>query len=238
MMHEKVFLIPNRFEIVDGLIVELGIEDYKEILEVQRGLVKGRNESLIPDTLLFLEHSDTYTAGIHRNPHEIINPGIEVINVERGGALTYHGPGQLVVYFILNLNKRKANIKDIIMLVEDSIVAVLGDYGIISEGRLDKHTGVWVREKKICSVGFAINESSTLHGIALNINTDLKKFSAIMPCGFDAEIMTSMKNELGQEIDFKKVREKLKNMLLKKLEINKVREISNFPELCSLSGIQ
>ena len=223
---------------MDGIIADLGTEDYRSVLEVQRSLVKGRNEDLIPDTLIFLQHNDSYTAGIHRNPQEIVVPGTDVINVERGGALTYHGPGQLVVYFILNLNKRKTNIKDIILKVEDSIVSVLGEYGIRSEGRLDKHTGVWAGDRKICSVGFAIRESSTLHGIALNVNTDLKKFSAIMPCGFDADIMTSMKNELGFEPDFSEVKEKMKNILIRKLEINKIGEIGNFSDLLSFSGIQ
>ena len=182
----------------DLIIADIGYGEYQEVLELQRSLNRARNEEAIPDVLIVVSHPHVYTMGIHRNPDEILDPNLEVFQVERGGSATYHGPGQIVIYFIINLRDRQMNIRDLIIIIERAISDTLKYYGISSEGRLHGETGVWVGKRKICSVGLAINGFSTLHGIALNVNTDMARFDVIMPCGMTPDIMTSLQRETGK----------------------------------------
>ncbi|MEM0155946.1 MAG: lipoyl(octanoyl) transferase LipB [Thermoplasmataceae archaeon] len=205
-------------------ILDLGLQDYEKILKIQRILVGMRNSGRIGDILLFLEHPDTYTAGIHRDRSALIDPKTPVIEVERGGAYTYHGPGQLVIYFIIDMKDRRINVKDLITAVEETIIGILDNYGIKAEGRLERETGVWTNGRKICSIGFAIREFSTFHGIALNVSTDLTKFHKISPCGFDASVMTSMEKETGRIINMAEVKLELENALLEKLSITEYKK--------------
>lgn len=181
---------------------------YQECLEFQRKLNELRNMDVIPDTIIVTEHPDTYTAGIHFNPKNEMNYSVPIIRVERGGALTYHGRGQIVFYFIFKLVDRNFNVKDMILKIQEIVNATLSEYGLISEGRLFKETGVWTNGRKICSIGLAVKGFSTLHGIAINLNTDLSKFALINPCDFSPEIMTSLEKETGNRIDVSKFVEK------------------------------
>lgn len=214
-----------------GIVAEVGRTQYMDMLEVQRRLNRARNEHRIPDVVIFNEHDPVYTVGIHRNPSEIVDSSITPVQIERGGSVTYHGPGQIIVYFILNLMERRTNIKEVIQVVQTSIVDLLKLYGINAEGRLDKETGVWVSEKKICSIGFAIKESSTLHGVALNVSTDLGAFNRIMPCGFSSSIMTSIEHEVGKRHDFSEVQKLFRNILTENLGFSEISEIKNFESL-------
>ena len=209
------------------LIFNLGTQEYARILEFQHTLVDLRNRGSIGDALVFVEHPDTYTAGIHRDSGARLDPSLPVIFVERGGAYTFHGPGQVIVYFIINMKERRINVRDLIILVQNSIVSLLSEYGIKAEGRLDKETGVWVQGRKICSIGFAVREFSTFHGIALNVSTDLNKFHSIMPCGFDASIMTSVRRETGSAIETEEVRSKLERKLGADLKMEKIKKYTN-----------
>ncbi len=217
------------FRIQDGkaVVFDLGLEDYGNILVLQRHLNALRNENLIGDCVFFLEHNDVYTLGIHRNADEILSEDISPIEVERGGSATYHGPGQLVIYLIINLKQHGFNVKDLIQLTQEAIIEVLEEYSIKGEGRLHGETGVWVAERKICSIGFALKGFSTLHGFALNISTDLSKFGAIMPCGMNSTIMTSMENETKALVVAEKVRKMLKEKLLSELGIKNYLEINS-----------
>lgn len=199
-----------------GIIADLPEVDYGKMLAIQRRLNNLRNDGRIPDTVLILTHPDVYTTGIHMNPGEIIDPSIRVFQVERGGSATYHGPGQLISYFIVNLKDRGINIRDLIINIENAIVSLLDDLGISAEGRLHGETGVWVGNRKICSVGLAIRGFSTLHGIALNVSTNLSRFAAIMPCGMPPQIMTSIRGETDREPDISSVR----NLMIEKLQIS------------------
>lgn len=210
-----------------NIVFDLGEVEYERILILQRHLNSLRNDGLIGDCIFFLEHPDVYTLGIHRNPDEILSEEITPVEVERGGSATYHGPGQLVIYEVVNLKDRRMNVKDLIEKTQVSINSMLEDYGIIGEGRLHGETGVWVGEHKICSIGFAIKGFSTLHGVGLNINTDLSKFESIMPCGMDSTVMTSMEKETGNMIDEGEVRKTLKRKILSSLEINEYLEIDD-----------
>ena len=209
------------------LVFNLGTQDYARILEFQHTLVDLRNSGRIGDALVFVEHPDTYTAGIHRDSGAMLDPSLPVIFVERGGAYTFHGPGQVIVYFVINMKERRTNVRDLIILVQDSIISLLSEYGIKAEGRLNKETGVWVQERKICSIGFAVRGFSTFHGIALNVSTDLNKFHSIMPCGFDASIMTSVRKETGSAIETEEVRSKLERRLVAALKMEKIKKYSN-----------
>lgn len=192
------------------LLYDLGLVDYRKVWVFQKELSDLRNVDLADDSVLVLEHPDTYTAGIH-TPDGPLPP--EVIRVERGGGVTYHGPGQLVIYFIVNLKHSHMNVRDLIEWVHGVIVSLLSRHGISAESRLGKETGVWIGRRKIASTGFAVNGFTTYHGTALNITTDLTKFQRISPCGFDPEIMTSMETELGQNLDFEKIKHEIIDML-------------------------
>ncbi len=173
--------------------------DYKDCLMRQREL-NSKCSSEYSEYVIFTEHPDVYTAGIHFNQESIISKDVEIIKVERGGALTYHGPGQLVVYFIINLKRRGINILDLIKKIQEATVESLSHFNINAEGRLHKETGVWVGNKKIASIGLAIKGDCTLHGIAINVSTDLGKFNKIKPCDFDPNIMTSISELTGREV--------------------------------------
>jgi lipoyl(octanoyl) transferase len=214
------------------------MQEYEKILQLQRNLVGLRNSGVIGDTLIMLEHTDTYTAGIHRDRSAIVDPSTQVIEVERGGAYTYHGPGQVVIYFIINMKERGINIKDLIINVQEAIIRILAEYGIKAEGRLDKETGVWTNGRKICSIGFAIREFSTFHGVALNVSTDLSKFFRISPCGFDASVMTSMEKETGKTISKEEVKKQLEEAFKEKLRILEYKKYENLAEFQNeLSGL-
>lgn len=219
-------------------ILNLGVQDYKSTLEFQRTLVDLRNQDRIGDTIIFVEHPDTYTAGIHRDEGAMLDRTIPVVYVERGGAYTFHGPGQVVIYLIINMKERKINIRDLIILVQNSVISVLSEYGIMADGRLNKETGVWVNNRKICSIGFAIREFSSYHGIALNVSTDLRKFYSIMPCGFNADIMTSVRKETGLEIEAEEVRIKLEHSLAEALKIKEFRKYSKINEFLQEFNVQ
>ncbi len=175
--------------------------EYDQCLQMQRKLNEMRNNGLIGDVIIATEHPDTYTGGIHFDPSSLSNYSVPIIRVERGGNLTYHGKGQLVFYFIINLKERGINVRDLIEKVQSALIETLSFYGLKGEGRLYKETGVWVDGRKICSIGFAVKGFSTLHGIAVNLNTDLSKFFKISPCDMDPGVMTSVSREIGREVD-------------------------------------
>ncbi len=187
--------------------------------------------------LMFLEHTPVYTAGRHSRETDLLSSSIKIYSVERGGSYTYHGPGQLVVYFILNLNYLHITIKDLLKVVEDSEVKVLSSYGIQAESRTGKDAGVWLGPRKISSTGLSVKEFATMHGIALNINTDLDRFNAINPCGFPGSIMTSMSEVLGKEVDVREVRNRLFSSLLHVLGQRRIRLFYNLNSLAREYGI-
>lgn len=171
--------------------------DYGRALELQQQLVAERKQGLIPDQLLLLEHPHVITLG--RNGHlenlladdQILGrAGISFYPTDRGGDITYHGPGQLVGYPILDLREWKRDVGAYVRSVEQVIIDTLADYGIVA-GRIPKLTGVWVEERKIAAIGVHISRWVTSHGFALNVSTDLSYFQYIVPCGLTRPV-TSM----------------------------------------------
>ncbi|MFQ6008739.1 MAG: lipoyl(octanoyl) transferase LipB [Candidatus Zixiibacteriota bacterium] len=186
-----------------GWLLELGKVDYKRVLSWQRGLVKMRREGLARDTIIFVEHPPVVTVGRNSNEENYKDLKTKPVFVERGGDVTYHGPGQLVVYFIFNLTPRGRDVHRFMADIRKGIIDALKEIGIDSEpGR--EHTGVWVGQRKIASIGVAIKHWITFHGAAINLNTRLSDFKKINPCGLQAEVMTSAKQILGRSVSVKK----------------------------------
>jgi len=191
-----------------GTLLDLGLRDYIEVWALQRKLVSMRAGGQIPDTLILVEHPHVFTVGkavSSEIPAKI--DSVPVIQIERGGQWTYHGPGQLVGYPIIDLNARGRDVHNFVWNIEESLIRALTEFKIKSERREGKdRTGVWVGENKIASIGAAIRSWITFHGFALNVNTDMSYFAMIEPCGMPSSTMTSMKMLLNENVDFNKVK--------------------------------
>ncbi len=165
-----------------------------------------------------LQHNPVYTLGRHADkanilasPESLRKEGIDVIPIERGGDVTFHGPGQLVAYPIIDMEKHRLGVKAYVDLIEESVIRTIADYGIVGK-RVEGATGVWIdkgqpSERKICAIGVKCSKYVTMHGLALNVNTDLSYFNAINPCGFTDKGVTSMQMELRCKLDFDEVAE-------------------------------
>lgn len=145
------------------------------------------------DELWLVEHPPVYTQGQAGKPEHLLLPAtdIPVVQTDRGGQITYHGPGQLVAYPLLNLKRRKLGVRDLVTLIENSVVRLLGDYGIIGEPRPDA-PGVYVDGKKISSLGLRVRKGCSYHGVAINVNMDLQPFANINPCGYAGLAMVQL----------------------------------------------
>jgi lipoate-protein ligase B len=203
----------------EGNLLDLGLREYDDVWNLQRKLVDLRARKVIPDTLILVQHPHVFTVGKGVPgdlPAQI--SGVPVLRIERGGQWTYHGPGQLVGYPILDLNIRQRDIHAFLRKIEETIILALTKFGI-NAVRYQGQTGVWVQEKKIASIGAAIRNWTTFHGFALNVNTDLSYFGLIEPCGMPSSTITSMKALLGQETDFDLAKWEVKTNFEKVFEV-------------------
>ena len=196
-------------------VIDLGQASYKKVWDLQLELVEKRKNDEIPDTLLLVEHPHVITLGKNGDESNIRLPldklkemGIEYFRVDRGGDVTYHGPGQLVGYTIFKIPGHIGGLRKFIYFMEDSIIDVLKEYGIDAH-KDPKIVGVWVGNDKIAAVGLALTGSVTYHGFALNINTDLKFFNMIIPCGLKDKGITSMERILGKKLDMEEIKLKI-----------------------------
>jgi len=193
--------------------IEVPSMDYHEALELQTALVNAKTIAAIGrDMLLLMQHPPVFTLG-RRGSHEHLlvaeafleSRGIQVIHVERGGDITYHGPGQLVGYPIVDLREGHWKVVDFVGALEEIMIRTVADWGIRA-GRNPKNRGVWVEMSKIGSLGIAVRQGVSFHGFALNVNTCLEPFSWIHPCGLEGVRVTSMKQVLGKEIPIEEIR--------------------------------
>lgn len=191
-----------------GRLLDLGLKDYGEVLKLQRELVENRRESGIHDTLILVEHPDVITLGRRGTMANVLSDKMPVYWIERGGDATYHGLGQLVGYPIVSLQEAKIDIISFVRKIEDLLIKTAADFGINSS-RVEKNPGIWVGQKKLASIGIAVQHWITFHGFALNVNTDLKQFYTIKPCGMEPSTMTSMQRILGKEISLEKVKDSI-----------------------------
>src|SRR5437762_10622268 len=185
-------------------VIHAGQKDYLAAWEWQRELVRQRSAGAIGDTLLLIEHPHTYTLGrstkdghLLITPEQLAEQSIALVESDRGGDITYHGPGQIVGYPILKLSQHGGDVLRYLRMLEETIILTLVGYGIAG-GRIAGLTGVWVGEEKIAAIGVKLSASGvTQHGFALNVTTDLRYFQQIIPCGIVGKGVTSLERLLG-----------------------------------------
>jgi len=165
------------------IIRDLAEMDYTKVWQAMQYFTDTRDEQ-DADELWFVEHPPVFTQGQAGKEEHLLMPGdIEVVKVDRGGQVTYHGPGQQVIYFMIDLRRRKIGVRQLVTLIENSIVAVLADYNIKAYAKADA-PGVYIDEKKVASLGLRVRKGCSFHGLALNVNMDLSPFLRINPCGY------------------------------------------------------
>ena len=194
---------------------DLGFIDYKEAWDLQKETFELRVKNKIPDVLYLLEHPSTYTLGKTADKNHLVGSEeflsankISVYDIDRGGDITYHGPGQIVGYPIINLDDWKRDTHKYLRALEETVIKTCAEYDIIG-GREPKYTGVWVEDRKIAAIGIKVSRWITMHGFAFNVNTDLSFFSGIIPCGIHDKDVTSIKKEIKREVDIDAVKLKL-----------------------------
>lgn len=193
--------------------IDLRDAPYREVLDMQHNIFNRRvalRRDGLPagdDYLITVTHQPVYTLGRHADPSNVLRRewlaarGAELVEIDRGGDVTFHGPGQLVVYPIIDLQSRGMGIKTYVNLLEEAVIRTVSEY-VIEAGRIDGATGVWIgcgtpAERKICAIGLRCSRFITMHGLALNVSTDLTWFSAINPCGFTDKGVTTLYRELA-----------------------------------------
>ena len=217
---------------------DIGLKDYKETWDFQvdifnklldnkkQGANAGNNVgNILPGTLIFVEHPHVYTLGKSGSAKNLLLDNIQLrakdasyYRIDRGGDITYHGPGQIVGYPIFALDVIKVGLKEYIYKLEEAIIRTVSEYGIIAT-RLEGGTGVWLdpeiagKARKICAIGVKASRYVTMHGFAFNVNTDLSYFNNINPCGFTDKGVTSLEKELGRRQDLDSVKSKVKRNL-------------------------
>lgn len=228
----------------------MGNIDYKEAWDYQEALLKSivdikianrKNDpdlqEITPNYLLFCDHPHVYTLGksgdekhLLLDEKELNNKGIQYYRTNRGGDITYHGPGQIVGYPVLDLENFFTDIHKYLRLLEQAVIDTLKEYDIIS-GRIEGLTGVWLdhekqtNPRKICALGVKTSRWATMHGLALNVNSDISYFDYIVPCGIDDKAVTSMNTELGHEMNKAEVAEKLKKHIVQLFQMDIEEEL-------------
>lgn len=210
---------------------DLGLMNYKDCWNLQHSLfdeMVRRKKSGVDsgqETLLLVEHPPVVTLGRHAvrenvlfSREDLLSRGVECFDIERGGDVTYHAPGQLVAYPIIDLERHHLGVKDYVELLEESVIKTIEEYGIEGE-RVTGASGVWIgkdtpRERKICAIGVKCSRFCTMHGLALNVNTDLSGFRLINPCGFIDKGVTSMEMEKQAPLDFGEVKRSFTKIFL------------------------
>ena len=211
-------------------IIDFGLGDYAEILRLQQTLfeklITGKREGKSEEEKILVgEHPPVITLGRKAKEKNVLisenrlsQIGIPLFHVGRGGDVTYHCPGQLIIYPIIDLERHGLGVKDYVNVLEESVINLLSKYGIKGE-RVEGATGVWIdkgktSERKICAIGIKCSRFCAMHGLALNVNSDLSGFSLINPCGFQDKGVTSMQKEIEKELDLKKIKEDFLHIFL------------------------
>jgi lipoyl(octanoyl) transferase len=209
---------------------DLGTIDYKEAWDLQKTIFDLRYQKKKDDILLLLEHPHTYTLGKNANRRNLVGTEdylrkniISVYDIDRGGDITYHGPGQIVGYPIIDLNYWKKDTHKYLRALEEVIILTCAEYGIRTT-RNDKYTGVWVDDRKIAAIGIKVSRWITMHGFAFNVNTDLSLFNGIIPCGINDKAVTSLKKELGEDVNILEVKQKIQKNFFEVFDYNELEK--------------
>ena len=191
---------------MEFIIKDLGLCDYDKALLSQKNTRNELIKNSGQNTLFLLEHNHTYTLGKNGNPNNILNQNYKLFQTDRGGDVTYHGPGQLVGYPIIDLKTMGLGIRSYVSNIEKVLIHVLNDYSINASIKPGL-TGVWIEDRKIASIGIRVSRWITTHGFALNVNTDMNYFSNIISCGIENVSMTSIEKELGKKISMNDIKQ-------------------------------
>ncbi|MCG5052597.1 MAG: lipoyl(octanoyl) transferase LipB [Myxococcales bacterium] len=190
-------------------VLDAGFRSFEETWALQKQLVAARQAEAIPDTLVLVEHPDVLTLGRGSHAENLLAPGdIPVFEVERGGDVTYHGPGQLVGYPIFHLREGERDLHRYLRNLEEALILTVAHFGVTA-GRNPGWTGVWTEaepRRKLVSLGVACKKWVTYHGFALNVDTDLSRFTLINPCGLEANVMGSLSQLCGRRVDLSEVK--------------------------------
>lgn len=231
-------------------IINLKIEPYKKIWDFQKKLYRLRLNDLIDDTLILLEHPHTYTLGKSADINHLLASSenlsrdeIDVFEIDRGGDITYHGPGQIVGYPIIKLNDLYEDVHRYLRELEELIIRTLAESQVAAV-RDNDYTGVWVNKNKIAAIGIKVSRWITMHGFAFNINTDLSFFEKIIPCGIFEKGVTSLAQESGTKIDLENVKEVIIKHFCEIFKYNDVKFYRSIDEIekellsIELEGVQ
>ncbi len=213
-------------------LLDLGITEYGECLKIQQELRKLRDENNIEDTLILTEHDPVLTLGLRGNEDNILVDknalgilGISIYHIKRGGDVTYHGPGQIVGYPIINLKNAALSIKEYLDKIQDIFIELLDkEYGIIAHKELREYTGIWIGSEKITAIGIQVNHMITMHGFAYNVNTDMEHFKLINPCGLSDRVPTSLEKLTGNKIDMDTAKKQVAKYFAKIFDCNLIRK--------------
>lgn len=209
--------------------------DYLAAVELQERLLAVKQQTPSPDVVLFVEHPHVYTLGRGGKESNVLAPQeVPVYRTSRGGDVTYHGPGQLVVYPLIDLrSKQRRDVHRYLRNLEMSAIRTLGDFGL-EETRKPPYTGVWIGNKKIAAIGVAVRRGITFHGLALNVNTDLSYFQRIVPCGLAWADVTSMARELNGEQNLCAVRKRFLRRFAEIFDYSEIKQGESLVELYAL----
>ncbi|MDO6563278.1 lipoyl(octanoyl) transferase LipB [Amphritea sp. 1_MG-2023] len=200
------------------VVRDLGLVEYQPTWQAMQAFTATREADTV-DEIWILEHQPVFTQGHAGKAEHLLGTGdIPVVQVDRGGQVTYHGPGQLVVYLLLNIRRKKFGVKELVARMEASIVELLQQYGVEAYAKADA-PGVYVHEAKICSLGLRVRRGCSFHGLAFNLDMDLEPFNRINPCGYAGLSVTRLKN-LVENLDRESVKDSLIEILVKRLEYN------------------
>lgn len=193
----------------------LGRVDYEPTWRAMQDFTAARDAST-PDELWFLEHPPVFTLGLNAKPEHLLNPGdIPVVQIDRGGQVTYHGPGQLVAYVLLDIARRHLGVQRLVQLMEQAVIDLLAEHGVNAEGRRDA-PGVYVEGAKVAALGLRVKRGRTYHGLALNVAMDLEPFGRINPCGYPGMRVTQL-SDLGISLNLDAVAAQLESHLTRLL---------------------
>lgn len=205
------------------IVRELGIEPYLPTWEKMQAFTDQRDDTTL-DEIWLLQHEPVFTQGQAGKEEHLIAPGdIPVVQVDRGGQVTYHGPGQLIVYLLVNLRRRKMGVRDMVDVMEQSLINLLAEYGVEAYAKLDA-PGVYVNDAKIASLGLRVRRGCSFHGLALNLDMELEPFLRINPCGYAGMRMTQL-SELAVMPDMQQIMQTLAKHLVNKIGYTQISTI-------------
>lgn len=211
------------------LVRQLGVKEYIPIWQAMQAFTQQRDANAT-DELWLLQHPPIYTLGLNgKRKHLLLENDIPVIDVDRGGQITYHGPGQLVAYTMIDLQRKHLGVRDLVQHIEQAVINLLQDFSITSARKQDA-PGVYVQAKKIAALGLRIKKNRSYHGLSLNIHMDLSPFSAINPCGYEGMSVTQLSDLTQQATEIDTIAASLVKHLSRQLQYNDIDYSDSLPE--------